>query len=575
MENDDGSSAQRSQFIRPTASIPLPQLKAELPYASRSERWKRVNLSHALYETWDRVQVLGDEDSGHTGCVNALSWVQGGDVLLSGGDDRTVRFWRMDPTDSSQDYPFICTAVIKTGHRGNIFNNQMLPFSSRIATVSGDSQVRVFDITNATGHATSRGPETEYNTHEACICVLRCHRGATKRIVTEESPDTFLTVSEDGTVRQHDLRHPHVCGSDSCPPPLIKVPHDLYSIGVSPLTPYQFVVAGESPYGYLFDRRQVGRSLQEEAGVPDDGEDLARCVRRFARKPTREQRKRRREYISGVRMAQNNGHEVLMTYGGDAVYLFSTLDNPGTNDAWVGKRTGRSVLSPNPKRTRLNEVRRETTDTSDDWDLDSDVEMPEDPLQQIDSPQPAQEEAVAESNGEDEEGDDDDDDDDDDEEELDVHGDVPIIYPQRRFAGHCNVETIKDVNFLGPDDDFVVSGSDDGNFFVWTKSMGKLHGIYEGDGSVVNVVEAHPQLPLVAVSGIDTTVKLFAPVHGESRWSRFQNAEAIVQHNMDASHSSRSHLRVNLGQLLLHYNLALREEGGGAEEAGEPTCTFQ
>lgn len=35
-----------------------------------------------------------------------------------------------------------------------------------------------------------------------------------------------------------------------------------------------------------------------------------------------------------------------------------------------------------------------------------------------------------------------------------------------------------------------------------------MHGIYEGDGSVVNVIEGHPYLPLIAVSGIDTTVKV-------------------------------------------------------------------
>lgn len=66
------------------------------------------------------------------------------------------------------------------------------------------------------------------------------------------------------------------------------------------------------------------------------------------------------------------------------------------------------------------------------------------------------------------------------------------------------------VNFLGPRDEFVVSGSDDGNWFMWRKSTGQLHDILEGDSSVVNVVEGHPHLPLVAVSGIDTTVKVCA-----------------------------------------------------------------
>jgi WD40 repeat protein len=64
------------------------------------------------------------------------------------------------------------------------------------------------------------------------------------------------------------------------------------------------------------------------------------------------------------------------------------------------------------------------------------------------------------------------------------------------------------VNFLGPSDEFVVSGSDDGNWFMWRKSTGSLCGIYHGDQRVVNVIEGHPHLPLVAVSGIDYTVKV-------------------------------------------------------------------
>lgn len=74
-------------------------------------------------------------------------------------------------------------------------------------------------------------------------------------------------------------------------------------------------------------------------------------------------------------------------------------------------------------------------------------------------------------------------------------------------------------NFLGARSDKVVSGSDDGNFFVWDKDTGKLEGIWEGDGSVVNgecvlnaltlVVEQHPTLPLLAVSGIDSTIKVW------------------------------------------------------------------
>jgi len=57
---------------------------------------------------------------------------------------------------------------------------------------------------------------------------------------------------QDGTVRQHDLRARwHTCSSGTCPPPLVKLPHELSTLALSPLTPYQFVVAGEAPYVHI------------------------------------------------------------------------------------------------------------------------------------------------------------------------------------------------------------------------------------------------------------------------------------------------------------------------------------
>lgn len=63
------------------------------------------------------------------------------------------------------------------------------------------------------------------------------------------------------------------------------------------------------------------------------------------------------------------------------------------------------------------------------------------------------------------------------------------------------------MNFIA-DDKLVVSGDDGGYFFIWNKATGALHGLFEGDSSVVNVIEEHPHLSLLAVSGIDTTVKV-------------------------------------------------------------------
>ena len=63
------------------------------------------------------------------------------------------------------------------------------------ATAAGDKQVRVFDIGEVPS-ASSDVRETVYGTRQSCTHVLRCHEHRVKRIVTEHSPDSFLTVAE-------------------------------------------------------------------------------------------------------------------------------------------------------------------------------------------------------------------------------------------------------------------------------------------------------------------------------------------------------------------------------------------
>jgi len=88
---------------------------------------------------------------------------------------------------------------------------------------------------------------------------------------------------------------------------------------------------------------------------------------------------------------------------------------------------------------------------------------------------------------------------------------IPCSSHFKSYQGHCNVETTKDVNFYGLYDQYVVSGSDCGNFFIWEKKTGRLVNILRGDLEVVNVIQPHPYEPMLAVSGIDSTVKIFSP----------------------------------------------------------------
>lgn len=72
---------------------------------------------------------------------------------------------------------------------------------------------------------------------------------------------------------------------------------------------------------------------------------------------------------------------------------------------------------------------------------------------------------------------------------------------------------IKEANFWG--NDFVMSGSDCGHVFVWERDTAKLCMLLEADQHVVNCLQPHPYLPMLATSGIDYDVKLWAPVNDE------------------------------------------------------------
>jgi WD40 repeat protein len=157
---------------------------------------------------------------------------------------------------------------------------------------------------------------------------------------------------------------------------------------------------------------------------------------------------------------------------------------------------------------------------------------------------------------------------------------------KRRYAGEHDHNNSKDtnqtitflrpVNFLGWNDEYVTSGSDDGLFFLWDKATAQVKGIWEGDGSIVNCVEAHPSLPLIAVSGIDNTVKIFAPDRldqseltdgdelgvldgGVYRWksaSKLHDLATILANNANPQRRLHQVTRLRLEDLALHLGVS-------------------
>ena len=117
--------------------------------------------------------------------------------------------------------PFALTTTVATGHTANIFSVKFMPHSNdrTLVTAAGDAEVRVFDIEySGRSVESSMGPNmatagrgrrfqnmymgvkylSDRNTNAR---IYRSHADRVKRIVTESSPNLFLTCSEDGEVR--------------------------------------------------------------------------------------------------------------------------------------------------------------------------------------------------------------------------------------------------------------------------------------------------------------------------------------------------------------------------------------
>ncbi|KAL7603786.1 hypothetical protein Lser_V15G17097 [Lactuca serriola] len=81
----------------------------------------------------------------------------------------------------------------------------------------------------------------------------------------------------------------------------------------------------------------------------------------------------------------------------------------------------------------------------------------------------------------------------------------------RVFKGHRNCVTVKGVGFFGPKCEYVVSGSDCGRMFIWRKSDMVLVRVLEADKQVVNCIESHPYISMLASSGIERDIKIWTP----------------------------------------------------------------
>ena len=144
--------------------------------------------------------------------------------MASGSDDLHLNIHSYQPESSVSQ--FSLTTTVTTGHSANIFSVKFMPHSndSTLVTCAGDHQVRVFDIEYSSqssipsvdSNRASSGRGARFsnlykgvrylNYGDTSARIYRSHTDRVKRIVTESSPNLFLTCSEDGEVSATQCR---------------------------------------------------------------------------------------------------------------------------------------------------------------------------------------------------------------------------------------------------------------------------------------------------------------------------------------------------------------------------------
>lgn len=271
-----------------------------------------------LHVTEELLERLGLEKEleGHTGCVNCLEWNSTGELLASASDDFRVIIW--DP------FRHKLLHTIATNHHGNIFSVKFIPKSNDSLMISGaaDYTINVHDVT----------------LHET-VNVCSCHTSRVKRLaVCPDSPHLYWSASEDGTVRQFDVRSPHTCRSES-PNILISLKRcfgrlaEAKCLSINPVRSELLAVGANDPYVRIYDRRMIRptttHKMEQALG---DGNDMTKtdylpdgCAEYFVAghlKNHSTTNGKIKSYTSTYVTFGANGRDLLVNLGGEQIYLF-------------------------------------------------------------------------------------------------------------------------------------------------------------------------------------------------------------------------------------------------------------
>lgn len=402
----------------------------------------------------------------HGGCVNCVSWNDDASLLISGSDDMTVCVWSCGAKMPLKGSAF-------TGHVHNIFAAKFVPQSGdgSCVTTSADGDVRLTDLERG-----FRGPPPQHYGYRLrganqpaaeCSRSLWAGRGAGMGMgitFVPNEPNTFLCAHQDGRIRLFDLRQSHG-GFGGTSHEIIA---DLSSHGPTseivfdPTSPTTFATCSDDPYVRIFDLRHVNNNRREAA-------------REFPTPPSPSTSPTGEPTFSrSARLSLKHDIPCVMLVTplelSRGVRFGSPMGFEGISGLAYSSK-GELAISCKGDDVYVLDTRKAAASANSHFPRE-DLESRSFPL------------ATSYS--------------------------VPVVTtPAKRYVGRKNVKTfLKGVAFMC-DDEYVTTGGDDGNVYVWHKDSGELVRKFQADSSVVNTVLPHPHLPTMVCCGIDNHVRVF------------------------------------------------------------------
>jgi len=279
-----------------------------------------ISVNTGLVRRLARESIL----DGHTNSVYSIDWNETGDLLLSASADCTVKLWDISNGRLLRD-------SFLSGHTGSIFCTKFLPCSSDeyILTCGADHQIRLLNVpTKATKS-------------------FSCHRSRVKDLAMERNnPHVFLSGSEDGTVRQIDLRENYNGFNDNDKAKVlvdlrkqsrssfrsgdsgvqistyISSRVEICHVCIHPTRPYEFTVGGGDPVVRVYDRRML---------LSSDDPKKRSCTLRYVPSTIATSRYFPRYHVSDLAY-NHDGTQLLVSYYGENVYTFPTHHSANSSE---------------------------------------------------------------------------------------------------------------------------------------------------------------------------------------------------------------------------------------------------